>query len=48
MLTASNIGRFRAVLDALDLVSYLILGVVMSMVSNTITRTCASGRENTA
>jgi putative ABC transport system permease protein len=36
VLTASNIGRFRAVLDALDLVSYLILGVVVSMVSNTI------------
>jgi putative ABC transport system permease protein len=36
VLTASNIGRFRAVLDALDLVSYLILAVVMSMVSNTI------------
>ncbi len=36
VLTASSIGRFRALLDALDLVSYLILGVVMSMVSNTI------------
>jgi putative ABC transport system permease protein len=36
LLTAANIGRFRAVLDAMDLVSYLILGIVMSIVGNTL------------
>lgn len=36
VLTAANIGRFRAVLDAMDVVSYLILGIVMSIVGNTL------------
>jgi len=36
VLTASLVGRFRAILDALDAVSYLILVVVMSMLSNTL------------
>ena len=36
VMTASNIGRFRAILDALDAVSYLILVVVMSMIGNTL------------
>lgn len=36
VLSASTIGRFRAVLDALDMVSYLILFVMTCMVSNTM------------
>lgn len=34
--TAANVGRFRALLDALDLVSYLILAVVLSILANTL------------
>ena len=36
VLSAANIGRFRAILNALDLVSYLILAIVMSIVGNTL------------
>lgn len=36
VLIASIIGQFRAILDALDAVSYLILIVIVSMVSNTL------------
>jgi putative ABC transport system permease protein len=36
VLIASLIGRFRAILDALDAVSYLILVVILTMVSNTL------------
>lgn len=32
----ANIGNFQAILTALDVVSYLILGVVMSIVGNTV------------
>jgi putative ABC transport system permease protein len=34
--TAANIGRFRALLQALDFVSYLILLVVLSILANTL------------
>jgi putative ABC transport system permease protein len=34
--TAANIGRFRALLSALDFVSYLILLVVLSILANTL------------
>jgi putative ABC transport system permease protein len=34
--TAANIGRFRALLTALDVVSYLILLVVLSILANTL------------
>jgi putative ABC transport system permease protein len=36
VLAAANIGRFRAVLTALDVVSYSILAIVMSIVGNTL------------
>jgi len=35
--TAANIGRFSAILTALDVVSYLILLVVLSILANTLT-----------
>lgn len=34
--TATNVGRFRALLQALDVVSYLILAVVLSILANTL------------
>jgi putative ABC transport system permease protein len=36
VLAEANIGSFRAILTALDVVSYLILAVVMSIVGNTL------------
>jgi putative ABC transport system permease protein len=36
MLAQANIGNFRAILTALDVVSYLILGVVLSIIGNTL------------
>jgi putative ABC transport system permease protein len=36
VLAQANLGSFQAILTALDVVSYLILGVVMSIVGNTV------------
>jgi len=36
VMAAANLGNFRAILTALDLVSYLILAVVMLIVGNTL------------
>jgi putative ABC transport system permease protein len=36
VMAQANLGNFRAILTALDVVSYLILGVVMSIVGNTV------------
>jgi putative ABC transport system permease protein len=36
VLAQANLGNFQAILTALDVVSYLILGVVMSIVGNTV------------
>lgn len=36
VLSAANVGRFQAILTGLDVISYLILAIVMSIVGNTL------------